>query len=158
MEMEKFDFLSQEWVRNVVAAVERAKSKDEKIRKMASEFSLKVVYIIENLPEFLRKKYMSDKVQIYVELDGGKTKRFMVGKEVLVKDSPDFTVISDYKIAEKIFKGELTVASAFVKRHIKVKPLMRLYTNPAFTAKSLATFNLLLEVMSKVPTKFFDTN
>ncbi len=139
-----------------MAAIERAKAEDEKVREMASEFTLKVVYVIENLPEHLRKKYGSDKVQIYVELDRGKTKRFVVGKDLPVKNSPDFTVISDYKVAERIFKGELTVASAFVKRHIKVRPLMKLYANPAFTAKSLATFNLLLEVMSKVPTRFHD--
>jgi putative sterol carrier protein len=154
MEAERCDFLSEEWVRRVVAAIEHAKLKDEKIRKLASEFSLRVTYVVENLPESLRKKYGNDKVKIYVELDKGKTKRFMVGREVPADDSPDFTVISDYEIAKKIFKEELTVASAFVKRYIRVKPLMRLYANPSFTAKSLTTFNALLQVMGKVPTRF----
>ena len=154
MKVERCDFLSEEWVRKVVAAIEHAKLEDEKIRKLASGFSLRVIYIVENLPETLRKKYGKDKVKIYVELDKGKTKRFMVGREVPRDGSPDFTVISDYEIAKKIFKEELTVASAFIKRYIRVKPLMHLYTNPSFTAKSLTTFNVLLRVMEKVPTRF----
>lgn len=149
-----YTFLSQEWVRKLVAAIEQAKSTDENLRSLASEFSLSVVYVVKDLPDELKKHYNSDEVMIYVELDRGVTKQFTIGTEIPAGKNPDFTVESTYDIAKKIFKGELTVASAFVRRQVKVKPLLKMYADPAFTAKSLMTFNVLLKVMGAVPTVF----
>jgi putative sterol carrier protein len=145
-------FLSQEWVRRVVAAIERAKLTDVNVRETVSEFTLSVAYVVTGLPDQLRQNYGGDKATIYVRLDHGTTKQFTIGDEAPAGEKPDFTVESDYEVARKIFQGELTAASAFVKRLVRVRPLTKLYANPAFTAKSLMTFNLLLKVMARVPT------
>ena len=118
MSSNKFTFLSKEWVHHVVATIERAKSTNEEIKALASEFSLGVAYIINGLPELLKKLYNSDRAAIYIELNHGVIKRFIVGAEVPKESSPDFTVESDYITAKKIFLGEINPASAFIKRYI----------------------------------------
>jgi putative sterol carrier protein len=154
MSSNKLTFLSEEWVRHVVATIERAKSTNESIKALASEFSLSVAYIINGLPKPLKELYNSDSVAIYIELNHGVIKRFVVGAEAPKESSPDFTVESDYIIAKKIFLGEINPASAFIKRYIKVKPLMKLYMDPSFTAKSITIANMLRKAIETVPTVF----
>jgi len=149
-----FLFLSEEWIRRTVSAIERAKASDESLGSQASEFSLSVAYTIENLPEKLREHYGSDKVTIYVELDEGALKRFTVGTEMPGGKNPDFVVRSEYEVVKKNFQGELNPVSTFIRRRIKVEPYRRLYADPSFTARSLSTINALLRVMRDVPTVF----
>ncbi|PUA31593.1 MAG: hypothetical protein B9J98_05875 [Candidatus Terraquivivens tikiterensis] len=68
--------------------------------------------------------------------------------------SPDYTVESTYDVAKRIFSGELSPGTASVSRLVKVKPLTRVYSNPAFTAKSLVLFAALLRVIRDVPTRW----
>jgi len=147
-------FLSKEWINKAVAAIEHAKAADEAIMSQTAEFSLTVAYTIESLPQKLRDLYNSDKVTVYVELDQGKLKRFTVGTELPKEKNPDFTVTSEYDVARKNFQGELNPISTFMKRRIKVEPFKKLYLNPAFSARALATINTLLKVMREVPTIF----
>jgi putative sterol carrier protein len=147
-------FLSEEWVKRMGAAIEKAKATDAEVRSLASEFSLGVAYVITNLPERLREIYGRDRVAIYVELDEGVLKRFTAGQDVLKGKDPDFTVESRYETAKKIFLGEMNLASAFVRRAFKVKPFTKIYANPSFSARSLTTFNVLLKVMHTVETDF----
>jgi len=102
----------------------------------------------------LVKKYGSDKVVIYVELKRGVVMRFIIGAEMPKESHPDFTVESNYNVVKKIFLGELNPATAFIKRYIRVKPLMKLYLDPAFAAKSFTTLSTLLQVVGNVPTAF----
>lgn len=146
-------FLSDGWVRKAVIAIERAKSTNPEIMSLASEFSLSVAYVIKNLPDRLREAF-GKSLTIYVELDRGVTKRFAVTKEVPEGASPDYTVESTYDVAKRIFSGELSPGTAFVSRLVKVKPLTKVYSNPAFTAKSLVLFAALLRVIRDVPTRW----
>ncbi|WP_309493680.1 hypothetical protein [Candidatus Hecatella orcuttiae] len=140
----------------MVAAIEHAKSTDESVRSLAAEFSLAVAYVIEDLPAALREQYRSGRVFIYIELNGGTVTHFSVGTGLPEGRKPNFTVISSYATTKKIFLGEMTPASAFVRRQVKVRPLMQMYKNPAFTAKSLTTVNVLLQIMKNVPTHFVE--
>lgn len=60
-------FLSDEWVRKAVGLIEKAKASDEDVRNLTSEFSLSVAYVIDQLPEGLKRIYGGDKVAIYIE-------------------------------------------------------------------------------------------
>jgi len=147
-------FLSEEWVRRMGTAIEKAKATDPEVKSLASEFSLSVAYVISNLPKRLQQIYDCDRVAIYVELEEGVLKRFTAAKDIPNGKDPNFTVESGYGTAKSIFLGEMNLASAFVRRAFKVKPFTRIYANPSFSAKSLTTFNVLLKVMHKVETEF----
>jgi putative sterol carrier protein len=152
MENEGYLFLSKDWIGKAVAAIERAKATDESVRKQASEFSLSIAYVIENIPEALKELYSSDRVIVYIELDKGELKRFKV--DTGVKEKTDFTVISDYEIAKKNFTGELNPVSTFIRRQIKIEPMRKVYADPSFSAKALTTVNTLLKIIKEVPTVF----
>jgi len=47
---EKFMFLSPEWIREALRAVQGARSKDEEFSKLASDYSLNLAYIITDAP------------------------------------------------------------------------------------------------------------
>jgi putative sterol carrier protein len=154
----EYMFLSKEWIKKAVAAIEHAKAMDENVMSQASEFSLSVAYTIEKLPERLKKLYNSEKVTVYIELDQGKLTCFTIGTEPPRGKKPDFTVTSEYEVAKKNFQGELNPISTFMKRLIKVEPKRKLYLNPRFSAKSLSTINTLLKVVrEEVPTFFLES-
>jgi len=154
MSLSKLTFLSEEWVRQVVATIEQAKLINKDLKTLASEFRLNIAYIINELPEALKKRYNSNKLVVYIELNHGVIRKFIVNSKEPKESSPDFTVESSYSIAKKIFLGEINPATAFIKRYIKVKPLMKLYTDPAFTAKSITAAIALRKAIENVPTEF----
>jgi len=78
----------------------------------------------------------------------------MVGVELPAERDVDFTIKSSYGVAKRIFLGELKPATAFIRRKVKVEPFMRLYRDPAFTAKSIVAMNALLKIIKDVPTVF----
>jgi len=148
-------FLSLEWIKKAVAAIEHAKATDKNIMSQASEFSLSIAYTIEKLPQKLKELYDSEKVTVCIELDQGKLNHFTIETEMPRGKKPDFTVTSDYDIAKKNFQGELNPISTFMKRRVKIEPWKKLYLNPRFSAKSLSTINILLKVIrEEVPTFF----
>jgi len=154
-EATEYMFLSKEWIRKAVAAIEQAKATDENVMAQASEFSLSLAYTIEKLPQNLKELYGSEQVTVYIELDQGELTHFSIGTEIPLGKKPDFTVTSDYDVARKNFQGELNPISTFMKRRIKVEPWKKLYLNPRFSAKSLSTINTLLKVIrEEVPTSF----
>ncbi len=154
----EYTFLTKEWIKKAVAAIEHAKATDENVMSQASEFSLSVAYTIEKLPQKLQELYGSEKVTVYVELDQGELKRFTIGAETPKEKKADFTVTSEYDVAKKNFQGELNPISTFMKRRIKVEPMKKLYLNPRFSAKSLSTINTLLKVIrEEVPTCFLES-
>jgi putative sterol carrier protein len=150
----KHVFLSKNWVHNVVKAIEKAKAEDESFRSLTYGFSLTLAYVITDLPENLRSSYGSDKAAIFIELEDGFLKKLIIDKDVPTDKNIDFTVKSSYEIAKKMFLGELKPATAFIKRKVKIKPFMKLYRDPAFTAKSIITINAILKIIKDVPTIF----
>lgn len=149
-----FVFLSRDWVYEVVRAIENAKAEDESFRSLTYGFSLSIAYVIRDVPQKLRDRYGRDEVVIFVELVEGFLRKLIVGAEIPAEKSVDFTIRSSYDVAKRIFLGELKPATAFVKRQVKVEPFMRLYRDPAFTAKSIVTANAILKIIKEVPTVF----
>lgn len=147
-------FLSKEWVYKIVEAIENAKATDEKFRSLTYDFSLSVAYVITDLSPKLKEQYGSEQVVIFIELVEGSLKECLVGESLPEGEGADFTIKSRYEVSKKIFLGELNPAVAFIKRQVKVEPFMKLYKDPAFTAKSIITANAILEVIRKVPTLF----
>lgn len=138
----------------MVRAIENAKATDEEFRKLTEGFSLKVAYVIGDLPPKLREQHNSGEVVIFVELAEGAMRGLAVGTRVPDDKKPDFTVRSDYAMAKKIFLGEINPATAFIKRQFKAEPFRKLYMDPAFTAKSIVTANAILRVIKDIPTAF----
>jgi putative sterol carrier protein len=147
-------FLSKGWIHNVVKAIEKAKAEDEGFRSLTYGFSLSLAYVITDIPGTLKDRYGGDEAAIFIELEDGFLRKLIVDKEVPTDKKVDFTVTSSYEVAKKIFLGELKPATAFVKRQVKVRPLMKLYQNPAFTAKSIIAINAMLKIIKDVPTVF----
>jgi len=152
--LDRHVFLSKNWVHNVVKAIERAKAEDEGFRSLTYGFSLSLAYVITELPETLKDRYGGDEAVIFIELEDGFLRKLIVDKEVPTDKKADFTVRSSYEVAKKIFLGELKPATAFVKRKVKVRPFMKLYQDPAFTAKSIIAINAMLKIIKDVPTIF----
>ncbi len=153
--MKEYLFLSREWIIEATRAIEEAKRVDEEFRELARGFTLTVAYIVKNLPRRLRELYGSDVITILIKLEEGVLKKLEISPGQ-VKHDADFRVESDYEVAKKLFSGELSAGSAFVKKKISVGPISKLYMNPAFTARSLVTASKMLKIMARVPTKYPD--
>jgi hypothetical protein len=147
--IEEHLFLSLEWMARIVAIIEG----DPKIRSKTSEFNLRIVYIVENLPQKLKELYDGDSVSIFAELDQGDIS-FTVEKEVPSEETVDFTVTTDYEIAKKNFQGELDILATFVKRLIKIRPWYKISLNPVFTVKALSTVITILKATRDLPTNY----
>jgi len=149
-----FVFLSKDWIHEVVRAIEKAKEEDESFRSLTCDFSLSLAYVIRDIPQRLRDRYGRDEVVIFVELVEGFLRKLMVGVELPAERDVDFTIKSSYGVAKRIFLGELKPATAFIRRKVKVEPFMRLYRDPAFTAKSIVIINAIMKIIKDIPTAF----
>jgi len=147
-------FLSPEWVYEVTRVVQAARSTDAEFGKLASGFSLNLVYLITDFPPKLREEYGASQLAIFVSLDKGTVRKLLIGKEAPDKEKVDFTVSSNYGVAKEIFLGQRNAATTFINREIKVEPLSRVYQRPRFSAKAVVTGNAILRIARTVPTTF----
>ncbi len=144
-------FLSREWVSRAVAEIERAKKHDEEVRRRTSEFTLRVAYFVDGIPDELRRLYGSDNLVIVIGLDEGRLKEFRVegvGEDYDVGEV-DYRIMSSYDTLKRIFSGEINVVQAYMNRLVKIDPFYKLYVNPRFTAKSLTTVSMLLDIIRR---------
>jgi len=152
--MDGYVFLSPEWIREVLRLVQCARRSNESFRRLATGFTLKVAYVIEDLPRELRGYYNgSEKAVVFVQLEKGTVRRFQISPE-MPADAPDFTIFSNYKTAKRIFQGELTPGSSFIERLVRVEPLSKVYRKPKFAARSIVAGNLILKFARKARTVF----
>jgi hypothetical protein len=93
---------------------------------------------------------------IFVRLHNGTVQKLGIGTRLPLGEKVDFTILSGYKEAKRIFTGETNPASAFVNRQIQVKPIREVYRRPRFTARSIVGGNLMLKVIRNIPTTFAD--
>jgi len=151
---EELLFLSPDWVHEVTKVVQGSIAKDKNLRKLASDYSLNLAYVFEELPLKLRELYSNGQhLVLFVQLDEGRVKKLWIRTEI-PDEKVDFTISSDYSIVDQIFQGKLNPATAFINRQLKVEPLSRVYRRPKFTAKSIVIANQLLKIAMQVPTKF----
>ncbi len=147
-------FLTPDWIREVLRLVQAARRSNESFRRLARNFTLNLVYVIEKLPSQLRTYYQgSDQATIFVELEKGAVRRFRIGCE-LPAEKVDFTIFSDYKVAKQVFQGELTPGSSFINRLLRVEPLAAVYRKPKLTARAIVVGNLIVKFARRARTVF----
>lgn len=146
-------FLSPEWVEEAVKVVQGARSRDEEFRKLTSDYSLSLAYVTTEIPPKLMELYSSNQLVLLIELENGVVRRFEILKK-LPEEKIDFTVISSYSVVKKIFSGELSLASGFFNRQLKVEPFRELYWRPRFTARSILVGNKILKFCREIPTRY----
>ncbi len=72
-------FLTPEWIREVLRLVQAARRSNESFRRLARNFSLNLMYVVEKLPGQLQTYYQgSDRATIFVELEKGVVRRFQI--------------------------------------------------------------------------------
>lgn len=146
-------FLSPEWVHEVTRSVQSARRNNEDFKRVASQFSLSLSYLISDIPEELQQYYPErDRIAIFVQLEEGTVRRLHIGPQPC--EQADFTVASDYGLAKQIFQGDSNAVTCFMNGELSVEPLRRVYERPAFAAKSIVAGNLLLKIARQVPTSF----
>ncbi len=147
-------FLSPEWVHEVTRLVQSARTRDEDFARLAADFSLTLLYELDGLPEPLRRRYRgSDRVIIGLQLHQGVVRKIHVGPDCPWAEA-DFTVAGDYKVAWRLFTGDLNPATAFANRLVRIEPLGRIYQRPRFTAKSIILAGKILQICRQIPTAF----
>jgi hypothetical protein len=147
-------FLSPEWVHQVVAAVEEAKARDPYLRGLVGEFTFKVAYVIEDAPRCVRSLYGNgSKVVVCVSLRNGVVEDFKAGSRA-PSHPVDLIVTLPYGIAEKLFRGEIGVASTILGGGVRVKPVNGFAAWTKMAAKSLVSASQVLKTARTVPTTF----
>jgi putative sterol carrier protein len=150
----KLIFLSQEWIREVTKAVQAARISDEEFKRMTSNYSLNLLYKISGLPAGLRQLYSGkDEICFFIKLEKGSVRKLQIGTDV-PNEKIDFTVSSNYDVAEQTVTGELNLATAFFNQQFKVEPQSRLYRNPRFAARTIVVGNRIFKIARQVPTHF----
>ncbi len=151
---ETFLFLSPEWVRQVIRTVESAKQNDPALRARLSDYTVNVHYIVRNVPPHLRPWYGKDgQAEIFVELKKGSVRRVFIGRKP-ARARPDLIVTVEYKVARKLFLGQLSPAVSFINRRVKAEPVNGFRHWPKLAAKSIVTGSQVLKLARKVPTRF----
>lgn len=147
-------FLTPEWIREVLRLVQAARRNNESFRLLTRGFTLNVAYVVQSLPEQLRAFYGgADQAVVFVQLEKGAVRRFEIGAH-LPSQAVDFTISSDYRIAKRIFQGELTPGSSFINRLVHVEPLEKLSRRPKFAARAIVVGNLILKFARRAQTVY----
>jgi len=150
--VENFIFLSREWITNAVLEIEKAKNKNEELRKRLSGVNFKLVFRIINIPPKLKELYGSDQIVAYFKIDDGDLKDFSLTNKA--PKGVDFTITADYTVAKELFEGKVDPLTAFTNFMVRVRPFRRLFSNPLSSAKLLSIANDLLKLVKNVPTIF----
>lgn len=147
-------FLSPRWVYAVADQVEAAKRADQYFMNLVTDFSLRVLYVIEGIPRSLRRYYGGRKLaQIFVDLYRGRARRIEVGPAASAQPA-DVRVTVPYEIARQLFLGQLSPAVTIINGKIKAEPAAEFRRWPMLAAKGLVTANRILKTARKVPTAF----
>ena len=149
-------FLSRAWIYEVIRTIQAARTKNEKWRKMASGFSLSLIYRITDLPQQLRAEYGDSKAAVLVRLEKGTVRKLWLGVDP-PQEKVDFTIGTSYELAQQIFQGELNPAAAFIKGLFTLEPMSKVYRRPKFVAKSIVAGNVILDIARQVPTHYLDS-
>lgn len=147
-------FLSPRWIYAVAEEIEAAKRADQYFMNLVTDFSLRVLYLIEGIPRTLRRFYGGRaQAQIFVDLHRGKVRRIEVGPAA--SEGPvDVRVTVPYEIALRLFLGELSPAVTIINGKVKAEPAAEFRRWPLVAAKGLVTANRILKTARKVPTAF----
>jgi putative sterol carrier protein len=145
-------FLSPEWIREAVRTIQSARARDEEFRKLTSDYSLSVAYIIKDIPSRLKEQYSNERIVLFIRLDEGVVRELKILNEPPI--GADFTITSTYSTVKQIFSGQLSLASAFMNRQVRVEPFDVIYRRPRFAAKSLIVGNMIIKLISQIPTEY----
>ncbi len=155
---QSFEFLSPEWVEEVVSRVESAKADDPYFRDLVSAFSLTTLYIVKDIPASLRKRCGgANSLAFRVRVERGTVKQIDFGADPRKADV-DVVVQVSYRDARKLFEGKLRPAIAVVTGRVKAKPTNGFSGWSKIAAKSVVTAGRILRTARKVPTTFGGKN
>lgn len=116
--------------------------------------SLNLACLIRNLPAVLRSWYAgSRRLVIVARIVKGTVSKVEIATE-LPQDKVHLLLAGDYRLYERIFRGESSLATSFISGRLRVEPVHDFPAWPKLAAKSLVTGNLLLKIVRKVPTVF----
>ncbi len=147
-------FLSPEWIHEVVAVLETAKQRDPYLSGLVADFTFKVAYVIEDAPLGLRSLCGNGgKMVVCAALQNGVVEDVKIGGR-MPSHPVDLTVTIGYQVAEKLFRGEVGVASTLLGGDVRVRPQNGFGTWAKIAAKSLVTASQFLKTVRKVPTSF----
>lgn len=152
---ERYLFLSPEWVHEAVKMIQAERSTDRDFAKQTRDFSLRLIYVVTELPDKLRSNDSGPRLVVMIELERGVVRDLWVGTDIPDGKS-DFTVTTSYETAKQMFLGKANPATTFVDGNIKVEPLRRVYQRPRFTARAIVTANAMLRIARRLATDFPD--
>lgn len=151
---DRFVFLSPEWIAQAVTVLETAKQRDPYLSGLVADFTLKVAYVIEDAPPRLRSRCGNgSKLVIRVALRNGVVEDVKIGTR-MPSQPVDLVVTVGYRLAEKLFRGEIGVASTILGGHVQAKPVNGFTAWARIAAKSLVTASQFLKTARKIPTSF----
>ncbi len=147
-------FLSPEWIRAVIQAVEVAGRTDPYFRNLTGDLSFSLIYTVRDIPGVLRKQHDGrDEVEIFVELQRGIVRKSLVGGD-LSGQRIHLRLMSDYQIARKLFVGKGSLLTSFLRGKLKVEPVESFHRWPQLATKSVLAAGAFLRLARKVPTVF----
>ena len=151
---EKLLFLSREWFEQVVAAVEDAKRADPYFRGLVTGISLKVAYVVTDLPPNLDDSHSgSNQMVIHVVFRRGQVDQVR-WTDQLGSEPTDLAVTAKYRVAARLFRGEIGAVSTLLGGRVKAKPVNGFRGWSKVSANSLVAATKVLKAARKVPTAF----
>ena len=136
--MDEYVFLSPEWIHEVARAVQTAREADLYFRNLVAGISLKLAYVIREVPKPLRHCYGGDsQVTVFARIDKGAVRGLVVGKE-LPEDEAHVLVTTEYKTAKKLFLGESRPAATVLSGRLKAQPVNGFSEWPSLAVRSLS--------------------
>jgi|GEM_PF-922109 len=150
----KHEFLSPDWIHEVVEAVEEVKRSDPYFGGLVADFSFRVAYVVEEPPAALRQWYGDGgDLVISVDLKQGVVNRLEFGDKI-PKKGVSLVVTTTYRVAKKLYLGEMSPASSMLGGRVRVKPSSGFRAWAKLAPKSLVTASRVIRIGRGVETAF----
>lgn len=145
-------FLSPEWIDEVVASLRKSTRTDPYLKNILSAFTMRIVFVVQDLPDELREYYESDQAVIYARVEKGAIAKLKLAGE-LPGERYQMQVTCEYQLAQKIITGKASPVASFLKRRLLVEPV-NFPQWPKYVPKARIAVNLLLKLARRIPATF----
>ena len=150
-------FLTLEWIHRAAEAVQSARQTDAYLKHLLADYSLRVTYIVGDLPDWMRRRYEGAcQAVVCVRLHRGSVREIRLAG-TKTSNEADLVVNLSFDTAKNLFLGELSPARAILNRQVTAKPAAGFRRWPMIAAHSLVTASIVLKAVRKVPTVFKPT-
>ena len=153
-EAAKYVFLTPEWIYRAAEVIESAKQADVYFKNLLADYSLRVTYIIRDIPDWMTDRYEGgSQAVVRVRLHRGAVQAIRLGN-AKTSDEADLVVNLSYETAKSLFLRELSPARAILSRDVRAEPAAGFRRWPKIAAHSLVTAGRVLRTVRRVPTVF----